>query len=155
MSGEYGTELGDKMVRDVHDVIHDFDPVYDVECFHRMFEQFYVGKPRMLDDFMQNFRDRFLQEELDEYREATEGLAINGYNKPDSAKACDALVDLVYVALGTAHLHGYNFREAWRRVHRANMSKVLAGDAKLSQRGYAFDVIKPAGWKAPDHTDLV
>lgn len=157
MSGEYGTELGDVIQRDVSEVAHDFDPVYDIECFHRRFQQLYTGKPRMLPHALQSFRTKFLQEELVEYEAAVSTMRTMDYNQKDSADALDSLVDLVYVALGTAHLHGYDFREAWRRVHRANMAKVIAqaeGDAR-SHRDARFDVVKPAGWKAPNHTDLV
>ena len=67
-------------------------------------------------------------------------------------KVLDALVDLVYVALGTAYLHGFGpqkFNEAWRRVHEKNMEKIRAPSADHSKRGSAFDVIKPAGWTPP------
>jgi predicted HAD superfamily Cof-like phosphohydrolase len=40
--------------------------------------------------------------------------------------------------------------EFWNDVQRANMSKERATKASDSKRGSTFDVIKPAGWKAPD-----
>jgi len=40
--------------------------------------------------------------------------------------------------------------EFWADVQRANMSKERATKASDSKRGSTFDVIKPAGWKAPD-----
>lgn len=65
--------------------------------------------------------------------------------------------------LRALHLHvavhalgcGFNFREAWRRVHEANMGKVRARRAQDSTRGSVFDVVKPPGWVAPDLSDLV
>ncbi len=70
-------------------------------------------------------------------------------------KALDGLVDLVYVALGTAWLMGLDFPEAWRRVHAANMQKVRAQRKEESARGTTFDVVKPAGWQPPNLSDLV
>jgi predicted HAD superfamily Cof-like phosphohydrolase len=120
-----------------------WDPLADIEEFHIKFGIAYDGPPRLLPKELEQFRIKFLAEELVEY--------ITG---DASADKLDALVDLAYVLLGTAHLHGYNFREAWRRVHEANMKKVRVERASDSKRGSAFDVIKPPGWTAPDHSDL-
>ncbi len=95
----------------------------------------------------------------------------------DLPKIADALVDLVYVALGTAHMHALPWQKLWDDVQRANMSKERCGidhhfesdpddprcgyrhdkgyrcnqpKAKHSLRGNALDVIKPANWKGPD-----
>lgn len=119
----------------------------DIREFHRKFEQEYVGPPRMLDPDAQDFRQNFMQEELDEYY-----LAVQD---EDHDKALDSLVDLVYVALGTAHLHGYPFVAAWRNVHEKNMQKILARRAEDSARGYKYDVIKLEGWTPPDHTSIL
>lgn len=123
----------------------------DIESFHTKFGLSYGGAPRPLPYDLAQFRIKFLQEELDEYAAA--------YEADDSLEAredmLDALVDLVYVALGTAYLHGFNFAEAWRRVQVANMSKVRVERIEDSKRGSAFDVVKPEGWKPPRHLDLV
>jgi len=123
----------------------------DIESFHHKFRLDYGGPPRPLPFELAQFRIKFLQEELDEYAAA--------YEADDSLEAreqmLDALVDLVYVALGTAYLHGFNFAEAWRRVQVANMSKVRVERAEDSKRGSKFDVVKPEGWKPPCHLDLV
>lgn len=68
----------------------------------------------------------------------------------DPAKQLDALVDVVYVALGAAILSGYPFEEAWRAVHSANMTKIRTNRAIDSQRNSEFDVIKPPGFIPPD-----
>lgn len=145
------------------------DMVRDIADFHRKFGIEYTGKPRILDADLQEFRIKFLREELREYTLAV----LEGSNEKQlplferdqgemithMEKALDALVDLVYVALGTAHLHGFDFNEAWRRVHAANMKKMRAASADESKnstgRGHAADVIKPAGWEPPSHKDLV
>lgn len=137
------------------------DFVGDVAEFHRKFNLEYDGKPRFLPDGIAAFRQKFLVEELTEYEtHIHDSDAIDLANAeevtPTLEGALDALVDLVYVAIGTAHLHGFDFREAWRRVHAANMAKVRASsDGGDSKRGSSFDVVKPPGWVAPSHADLV
>lgn len=123
------------------------DMVSDILEFHTKFEIEYKGKPRFLPDDISKFRIDFLNEEFTEY--------VDSVNSEDLHDQLDALVDLVYVTLGAAHLHGFDFNEAWRRVHSANMSKVLAQSSEESKRGYSKDVVKPEGWTAPDLSDLV
>ena len=126
----------------------------DLEAFHERFGLEYTGMPRLLPGELLRFRVQFLQEELTEY--------ISHIGKEDThdalEEALDALVDLVYVAIGTAYLHGFTpaiFDEAWRRVQDANMSKKRVERASDSKRGSMYDVIKPPGWTPPSHTDLV
>jgi len=126
----------------------------DLEAFHIKYGLEYTGMPRMLPGELLEFRVKFLQEELREYIDH-----ISQENQTEAlVQSLDALVDLVYVAIGTAYLHGFSpviFDEAWRRVQEANMSKVRAERASDSKRGSTFDVVKPSGWTPPDHTDLV
>jgi predicted HAD superfamily Cof-like phosphohydrolase len=147
------------------DPVH-FDPVRDIRQFHEYFGLEYTGKPRTLGGGLGSFRNNFMHEELEEYEDAWEELIdrIDGqWPYPDNdgkitkllETQLDSLVDLVYVVLGTAYLQGFNFKEAWRRVHEANMMKVRAERDSDSKRGSTFDVIKPEGWQPPDHSDLV
>lgn len=121
----------------------------DIFEFHAKFGLLHLGGPRMLPADLEQFRIKFMQEELDEY--------IKACNHQDAEKAFDALLDLVYVAMGTALLHSFPWAEGWRRVQEANMAKVRAEHAEdeRSVRKHASDVVKPEGWKAPDHSDLV
>ena len=145
--------------------LDDFDPVADIEEFHKKFQLTYSGKPRLLPPSLLLFRRTFLREELDEYdldaQRAQNALGMPRLIPDPSAFTrymsgmLDSLVDLVYVAIGTSYLHGFNFREAWRRVHAANMKKVRAKSSEQSTRHSTFDVVKPKNWTAPDHTDLV
>lgn len=140
-----------------------FDPVRDIEEFHKKFDLAYDGKPRCLPDDLSTFRQTFLREELSEYHfnayQPSDLIDEEGQSVISSAleHQLDALVDLVYVALGTSYLHGFDFREAWRRVHAANMRKVRASgaDDPNSMRHHAADVVKPPGWTPPSHLDLV
>lgn len=151
---DYGRVVGEEPKRMMNDVDTWFDPVYDIDMFHKKFKQNYDGPPAALPPETQEFRLKFLHEELKEYEDAVDQLTQYGESPERLENAFDALIDLVYVTLGTAHLHGFDFRNGWRRVHRANMGKVLAGDAGLSKRGYALDVVKPAGWTPPNLKDL-
>lgn len=114
----------------------------DVNTFHRKFELFYDGPPRQLPEDIKDLRVNFLQEELDEYKEAVQA--------GDLTKQFDALIDLVYVAMGNAQLQGFPWVPGWKEVHRANMSKVRASTAEESKRGHSFDVVKPADFVPPD-----
>jgi predicted HAD superfamily Cof-like phosphohydrolase len=119
----------------------------DVGDFHRRFNLDNVTHrgvgPRDVDRDLMVFRIKFLMEELREFEEAQ---AAN--NLP---AMFDALIDLVYVALGTAHLLGLPWQAGWDEVHRANMTKVRAApDGSDSARGSAFDVVKPPSWMPPN-----
>lgn len=134
------------------------DVFLDVKAFHKKFELAYDGPPRELEPLLQSFRTKFLHEELQEYEDGVLLLrhAVLPEERADAAeKMIDSLVDLVYVAVGTAYMHGFDFNEAWRRVQNANMAKVRALRASDSKRGSTYDVIKPEGWTPPTHADLV
>jgi predicted HAD superfamily Cof-like phosphohydrolase len=120
-----------------------------------------VSQPQEIDDSAALFRLRFLLEEL---LEIAEGygfeLDMDADGGPafvqvtvgqDLAKIADGLVDLCYVALGTAHLHRLPWDELWSEVQRANMTKVRADGATdiRSTRGHTLDVVKPVGFKPP------
>src|SRR5581483_5515540 len=75
------------------DVVVSFTNFDDVASFHSKFGVPMAQAPSFLDAEANEFRQKFMQEELDEYREA--------YENGDMLKAADALVDLVYVAMGT------------------------------------------------------
>lgn len=146
---------------------HNFpDLIGDVNAFHAKFGQEYTGKPRQLPDDLHEFRVKFHEEEHGEYKDEYQKLcdAIIRKDRRDiitaMEKQLDSLVDLVWVALGTADLQFGRkaFIEAWRRVVKANMAKVLATDdpgAEDSGREIQYDIRKPAGWLPPDHRDLV
>jgi len=116
----------------------------DVIHFHQKFGVPVATEPSFLNCEAYAFRVKFMQEELDEFREA--------HSTGDMHGAADALVDLVYVVQGTAHMMGLPWPLLWSEVQRANITKVRATDASQSKRGTALDVIKPPGWVAPDHT---
>jgi predicted HAD superfamily Cof-like phosphohydrolase len=116
----------------------------NVGAFHKKFglpvaERYTV--PHGISRELQQFRLRFLREELEELDKA--------YAEDSLPDIADALVDLVYVALGTAHLHGLPWEALFDEVQRSNMQKVRAQHVGDSKRGSIFDVVKPKGWQAP------
>lgn len=149
----------------------------DVGDFHRKFTlpNFPSDKPEVPSFDVLRFRSRFLLEELAEFFESCgiigPGATLRSIGKSietlddsiifpgnqDLHKAADALADLVYVALGTAHFMGLPFDAVWAEVQRANMQKERAvGDHDpRSTRRSRLDVVKPEGWTPPNHNDAI
>lgn len=134
----------------------DFDSVGD---FHQKFgldnTTHQLTSPHEISDDLRDFRIAFLLEELTELCEGY-GLELNyeitaNGKPPDLARVADALVDLSYVTLGLAHMHGLPWPELFAEVQRANMTKERAkADGSNSTRKSGFDVVKPEGWTPPD-----
>lgn len=119
----------------------------DVYLFHEKFGLVPEGPPALPSLELQEFRGNFMKEELLEFLMACDDADLPG--------AADALVDLVYVAMGTAILMGLPWQDLWNEVQRKNMEKMRASDATRSKRHSALDVIKPEGWTPPDHTEAL
>lgn len=120
--------------------------INDVLEFHEKF-----GLPMGEDDQLTTdasamlFRLGFLNEELIELEDA---LA-----QGDRVKAFDALLDLTYVAYGTALFMGIDpaqWHAGMHAVHTCNMAKVRVLAKEESQRGSLFDVVKPDDWVGPE-----
>ena len=105
--------------------------------FHRCFGAPYRDTPTLLDPQRVVNRANWMQEEVDEFR-AAETL-------PQQA---DAMIDLIYFALGSLVEMGVKPAELFRIVHEANMTKLWPD----GQPHYGVDgkVIKHHGWKDPD-----
>jgi predicted HAD superfamily Cof-like phosphohydrolase len=122
---------------------------YEVYEFHKHFGIEYEGKPRLLPEDLSKFRIARAKEEHTEYVNA-----ITLENK------LDALIDSIYIDLGTLHLHGFSpdaITKAWKRVHEANMKKVRTSElnpGKYGKLGCKQDITKPCGWIAPTFEDL-
>lgn len=119
----------------------------DVREWNRKFGLPYHGDgspPHLLGEEELSHKTKHLVEELQEFRDACAA--------GDLEQAADALVDLVWVALGTAHFMGVPFDPCWAEVRRANMQKERARgpDDPRSKRASGLDVVKPEGWRPPD-----
>lgn len=80
-----------------------------------------------------------LDEEVTEFSDAMDSGNV--------VDAVDALVDLVYFAMGTCYQMGVNFDEAFLIVHMANLQK-LRGVTKRGETANG-DAVKPEGWVDP------
>ena len=114
----------------------------DIKDFHKKFK-FKQGKGiESMDYNFSNWRVDFLMEEIAELTDALD-------NK-DDVEILDALIDICYVAMGTAWLMGFPFEEAWKEVQRSNMEKIREPSERSEN-----DVIKPEGWKKPDIKGII
>lgn len=141
-----GVEPAVSVIPPVTDPTHGHNELADVDAFHLKFRIPTPATPALLNREAFKFRKAFLEEEVREFAE--------GHEEGDLRKAVDALVDLVYVALGTILMMGCKkvWWSVWARVQYKNMQKVRAASAAESKRGSALDVCKPVGWTPPDHT---
>lgn len=115
-----------------------------VRDFHKAFNHPYSDIPKLMDMEMAKNRYKWMKEEIDEFLEATE-------NK-DIYEQVDALIDIIYFALGTLVQIGVPPAEIFNIVQNANMSKLWEdGKPKFREDG---KVIKPLNWEDP-HNKIV
>lgn len=119
----------------------------DIIEFHEKFKLDRLDKPGPLNKELDDLRWDRLVEEMKELLVAKKAKDMEGQ--------FDALIDIVYIALGTAYLHGLDFNAGWKRVHKANMKKQRVENIKDSRHKNSFDIIKPKGWHSPKLKDLV
>lgn len=109
----------------------------DVKDFHKAFNHPHSDKPVLLDVERVKARTAWMKEEIDEFNEAT---TLDGQ--------ADAMIDLIYFALGTMVEMGVQPDALFNIVHEANMSKLWEdGKPRYREDG---KVIKPATWVAPE-----
>lgn len=136
----------------------------DVYTFHKKFGLIAGARPQQLTQRKLKERVEFMLEELEEFATASElcigenkaldlevGNLVGPTEGPNFADQADALIDLVYVAMGTAVMMGLPWQQLWDDVQRANMSKVRG----MTKRGHAVDVTKPEGWIGPDGESIL
>lgn len=87
-----------------------------VREFHKEFDIHVAESPSVPDPKTMVLRERLIQEEFDELKEA-----MKAENLPGIAKE---LADLLYVVYGTAVSYGIDMAPVFREVQRSNMSKV-------------------------------
>jgi len=92
------------------------------------------------------FRLNFLQEELDETRAA---VVIDR----NPSEVVDGLIDLCVIAIGTLDAFNVDAQKAWEEVHKCNMAKERGVKESRPNPLGLPDLIKPEGWKGPDHRD--
>lgn len=126
-------------------------PARMVRAFHEVFDLAHPDRPTVPPDRLAEARQRLLEEEAAEVREASAALQLDG-SPQRFAELARELADVVYVAYGTAITHGIDLDAVLTEVHRANMSK-LGADGR--------PVIRPDGkvqkgpnFRPPDVTAL-
>ena len=111
-----------------------------VRDFHKKFGHPVSDTPCLLQKERVEKRYKWMLEELNEFLDA-----------PDMAEQADAMIDLIYFALGTMVEMGIPPEQLFEIVQQANMAKLWPdGKPHYNSDG---KTIKPAGWKDP-HTAL-
>ena len=108
-----------------------------VKEFHKAFNCFISEKPYFLPADEVKSRAGFMREEIREF--------IDSENIYDQA---DAMIDLIYFALGTLVEMGVKPKKIFDIVQNANMGK-LWSDGKIHSREGDGKIIKPPDWEDP------
>jgi len=136
----------------------------DVREFHNKFSLVRNARPTKLTEEQLEDRIKFMFEEFKEFCDAS-GIVIN-YEQGGDLKVrpplfkkdqvqdiygqADALIDLVYVAMGTAVMMGLPWQELWSDVHRANMEKELRESVD-----HKAGIFKPENWQPPKTEEII
>ncbi|MFF1283769.1 MazG nucleotide pyrophosphohydrolase domain-containing protein [Streptomyces sp. NPDC058299] len=111
-----------------------------VREFHRAFGLDARSTPAEVDPALAAHRGELLAEEAAEVAEVAVGGPLD--------RLAHELADVVYVAYGTALVHGIDLDEVIGEIHRANMSK-LGPDGQVARRADG-KVLKGEHYRAPD-----
>lgn len=114
--------------------------------FQEATEQPVNANPTLLDYNYELLRYELMKEENKEY--------LNAVAYENIVETLDAVVDQFYILAGTINSHGLQdvFLEAFSRVHKNNMTKVVDGKVLRNESG---KIIKPEGFEAVDLSDLI
>ena len=127
------------MSKDWADDIH---KLYSYYGFHRWTDA--ASKDPDLLKKLLEFRTKFLEEELEELKDAEYAEDV-----------VDALIDLCVVAIGTLDLFKVVGSHAWNKVLLSNTSKQVGVNPTRENQLGLPDLVKPDGWKEPDHSSNV
>jgi len=115
-----------------------------VKEFHKAFNHPYANKPTLMNMDRAIKRIVWMNEEINEFSQATKNQ--------DIYEQVDALIDLIYFALGTLVEIGVTPAEIFAIVQKANMNKLFPdGKPHYNEVG---KVIKPTGWEDP-HNKII
>ena len=84
--------------------------------FHKEFNIHIAETPSVPDGKTRALREKLIQEEFDELKEA--------FKKNDLPHIAKELADLLYVVYGTAVSYGIDMEPVFQEVQRSNMSKI-------------------------------
>lgn len=111
-----------------------------VKTFQKTFGHPYADFPTVMSKDRAWIRYGFMKEEIDEFLEAS----VEG----DVIEQADAMIDLMYFALGTLVEIGVQPAQLFEIVQNANMSKLWA-DGKPRYDERTGKILKPEGWVDP------
>ena len=119
-----------------------------VKLFHEKFDLPVSAVPKMIEKKRAQSRGSWMLEEVAEFLTAE-----------DIYEQADAMIDLMYFALGTMVEMGIEPDELFKIVQKANMDK-LWEDGKPRYNEKDNKVIKPANWEDPkpkikEHIDML
>lgn len=104
--------------------------------FHEKFALPHEDSPRLMTAMRAAERIGYMREEIDEFAEA---VTLD--------EQADAMIDLIYFALGTLVEMGVRPQALFDIVHNANMQKLFPDGRPHYNE--AHKVIKPEGWQDP------
>jgi len=113
----------------------------DVLDFHKKFDSDIGESPSIPSPDVKKLRIKLIKEETKELKDALQ--------KKDIVATADAIVDLLYVTIGTAIACGIDPRPVWDEVQKANMAKEGGGKREDGK------IMKPAGWQEPDVKSII
>lgn len=119
-----------------------------VRAFHEKFDATRRDRPTLIAPDDADLRAQLIIEEVSEF--------IDAQDREDIVEMADALVDLIYVAIGTAVAYGINLRPIFRMVHEANMRKApysrqeAMRAARAGRKIPVGKIMKPDGWVPPN-----
>ncbi len=120
----------------------------DVKAFHEAMGVPVLTKPEVPEEERIQLRLRLIKEEFEELCEACAcedpDFDYPQYEDVKLPDVADAIADLIYVAIGTAHEFGIPLEAVWAEVQRSNMAKVGGATREDGK------IMKPEGWKPPD-----
>ena len=110
-----------------------------VKEFHQAFGQRVGDYPFLPSSHERELRVRLMKEEYKEYKKAEE--------QSDLVNLASELADIIYIACGTAVSYGIPLDEVFEAIHKANMAKLVNGQALRREDG---KIQKPEGWQPAD-----
>ena len=124
--------------------VPEFSVQKDIHEFHRKFGIEYKGDTRKLPVEKMKNRVKHMREELTELD--------NAVKQGNPVAQVDALMDLIYLAVGTLYLQGFNFKECWKEVHESNMTrmKVPMGEGK-----HGTNIVKGDKFIEPNYVKFI
>ena len=122
-----------------------YDEIQDIKRFNTKFQLPMYETPGHLTKWRLQERIAFMTEELEEFKTAAIIQDLEGQ--------ADALIDLVYVAKGTAIMLGLPWEDLWQDVQRANMAKELR--KPVAGQTHKLGVHKPPGWQGPITSEIL